>query len=319
MPATTDRAADDGERAVAADESEALAASAGRARQLDRDLAATLDRPHGTSEVGAAYVAALARRRPLRRDQELALVRAAQAGDASARAALLEAFLPQIAALARRYSASPRIERLELVQEGAVGLLQALERYDPDRKIPFWAYARWYVRRNMQRLVAELGSPVTLSDHALRRLSRIRDAHDRLVERHHREPSTSELAEASGVPRDEVARLLVATRAPQPAQDTVTLDDGTSVSYEAVVDELAEGEYERVLDAVEAEELASLLSSLSDRERTILRWRYGLDGEELSAQEIAERLGLSTRRVQEIERQARAKLAAAARAQGARS
>ena len=69
-----------------------------------------------------------------------------------------------------------------------------------------------------------------------------------------------------------------------------------------------------MLDAVEAEELASLLSLLSDRERTVLRWRYGLDGEELQPQDIARRLGLSTRRVQEIERRARAKLAAAERA-----
>src|SRR5207244_409923 len=63
-------------------------------------------------------------------------------------------------------------------------------------------------------------------------------------------------------------------------QTAVPVDPDTGVAYEPVVDEPAEGEYERVLDAVEAEELASLLSSLSDRERTVLRWRYGLDGEE---------------------------------------
>jgi RNA polymerase sigma factor (sigma-70 family) len=80
---------------------------------------------------------------------------------------------------------------------------------------------------------------------------------------------------------------------------------------------MADGDYDRVLDQVEAQELVSLLSGLSERERMILRARYGLDGElEQSPQEIAQRLGLSTARVREIERRARAKLAAAAAREG---
>jgi RNA polymerase sigma factor (sigma-70 family) len=310
-----------GEDVLAPGESEELAEAAGRGRTADRALATAVGQEHRTLELGPSYVAALARRQPqLRPEQELELVLAAKAGDEQARAKLVEVYLPRILAQARHYRASPAIDRLELLQEGVVGLLEALARYEPERGIPFWAYARWYVRRNMQRLVAELGSAVVLSDHALRQLSAIRDAGDRFVAEHHRDPAPSELAEMTGLSREDVARLLLATRPPAAAQQTVTFEDGSTVSYEAIADELAEGEYERVLDAVEAEELASLLSTLSERERTILRWRYGLEGEELDAEEIARRLGLSTRRVREIERQARAKLAAAAtRAQGARS
>jgi len=88
--------------------------------------------------------------------------------------------MPRIAAMARHYRISPNVERVEVLQEGVAGLLRALERYDPDRGIPFWAYARWWVRQSMQRLVAELTRPSVLSDHALRQLSRIRDAYHKI-------------------------------------------------------------------------------------------------------------------------------------------
>ena len=94
--------------------------------------------------------------------------------------ALLEAYMPRIAAMARHYRISPNVERVEVLQEGVAGLLRALEGYDPDRGIPFWAYARWWVRQSMQRLVAELTRPSVLSDHAPRQLSRIRDAYHKI-------------------------------------------------------------------------------------------------------------------------------------------
>ena len=124
------------ERVLSLGESEALAASARRARQLDRELATALERSHRTGEVAPASIAALGRRPPLRRDQELALVRAAKAGDAQARAALVEAFLPEIVAEAHHYRSSSTLDRLELVQEGAVGLLQALASLDGEELEP---------------------------------------------------------------------------------------------------------------------------------------------------------------------------------------
>jgi RNA polymerase sigma factor (sigma-70 family) len=280
-------------------------------------VSSALDRPRPAREATSRYLDGLERRPELRDERERELVLKAKHGDPRAVAELVDAFMPRIAAVARHYRGSPMIERSDLIQDGVVGLLQALARYDPDRGVPFWPFARWYVRRNMQRLVAELSGPVVLSDHALRQLSRLRDAHRELVEEHHREPTYRELAERTGLSTDQVAHLLLADRTPRSAQEAVEMEDGGTVVVERIADELAEGDYERVLDHVEAEELASFLSALSERERTILRWRYGLDGEELSPQEIAARLGLSTSRVREIERHAREKLAAAARAAGA--
>jgi RNA polymerase sigma factor (sigma-70 family) len=98
---------------------------------------------------------------------ERRLVDAAQAGDRRAREELVEAFLPLIAGVARVYRGSRTITRLELMQEGVVGLLRALERYDPQLGVPFWGYAAWWVRQAMQQLIAELTRPLVLSDRAL--------------------------------------------------------------------------------------------------------------------------------------------------------
>jgi RNA polymerase sigma factor (sigma-70 family) len=271
---------------VERDESEALAESAVQSRKADHGLATALGMPPPAHDVGADYLDELGRRRAPEGEEERELVRRAQGGDARARAQLVEAYLPRISAVARHYRTSTT-DRVELVQEGMVGLLEALEHYDPERHLPFWPYA-------------------------LRRLSRIRDAHDRAVEQTHREPTVGELAERTGMDKDEVAHLLAADRPPRPIQETRELDDGGTIVVDHAVDHLAEGEYERVLDVIEGQQLLGLLSRLSERERTVLRMHHGLDGEELSHREIAERLGISTSRVRKIERRARAKLAAAA-------
>ena len=228
--------------------------------------------------------------------------------------AVVEAYLPRIAALSRRYRGAAHVERLELVQEGVAGLLQALERYDPARGTPFWAYARPTVQRAMQRLVAELGDAAVLSDHALRRLSRLKSAEDELMREHRRLPTRREIVERSGVDRDEAERLLAETSPPRSFQEPITAEDGGVIGSlgDLVDDPRAEDAYDRVLDVMEAHELMPLLSVLSPRERSILRARYGLDGEEQSIRQIAERLGLSTSRVRDIERRALRKLRRAA-------
>jgi DNA-directed RNA polymerase sigma subunit (sigma70/sigma32) len=124
-------------------------------------------------------------REPLPPSVEHDLIAAAATGDAAARLELLEAYEPVIAAIARRYSRNPGVSRDELMQEGAVGLLRALERYDLRRGTAFWAYASWWVRQAMQEIVSELSGTVVLSDRALRGFGRLLDARERDVLRAH--------------------------------------------------------------------------------------------------------------------------------------
>jgi len=293
---------------------EQVQADASRNRLLDRDLARELGRPDpAASPVGEGYLRRLAERPPLPAVAERELVARARAGDRQARAQLVEAFLPLVATVARTYRSSEAVHRTELLQEGVVGLLRALERYDPDRGVPFWGYASWWVRQAMQQLIAELTGPTVLSDRALRHLARLKDAHRDAVRERGREPGRDELAVRSGLSLDQVDDLLAVDRPPRSLEEPVAGDAGTIGTFgELVVDPLAEEEYERVLNAIESRELLGLLSGLADRERAILRARYGLDGEEKSLREIAAELGVSAERVRQLERRALGKLAAAA-------
>jgi RNA polymerase sigma factor (sigma-70 family) len=296
------------------EESEALGVEARQTRLQDRALSGRLGGPAPHGRVASSrYLQELGRRPRLPELLERKLVADAKGGDRRARAQLVEAFLPAIAAVARVYRGRGQIERAELMQEGVVGLLRALERYDPDRGVPFWGYAAWWVRQAMQQLVAELSRPVVLSDHALRQLAQLREVHAGHLRRYGREPTAQELAAASGLDRDDVDNLLATER---PARSLEAPagggDEGVGSFGELIRDPLAEDEYERVVAQVAAEALRGLLSGLSERERRILSAHYGLDGPEQSLREIATPLGLSAERVRQLERRAVGKLRAGA-------
>ena len=104
------------------------------------------------------------------------LVVPAQRNEAGAREELVKAYMPLVGAVARDFRHARAVDRAELMQQGVVGLLRGLERYDASLGTPFWAYASWWVRQAMQRQVAERRGPVVLSDRALRQLARVRDA-----------------------------------------------------------------------------------------------------------------------------------------------
>jgi RNA polymerase sigma factor (sigma-70 family) len=279
---------------------------------LDPKLAEQLEEPRpDLAPVTTGYLRELDRRPRLPRSLERELIEAAQARDSEARAELIEAFLPLIASVARTYRSPARIERLERVQEGVVGLLRALERYE-SAACRSGAMAAWWVRQVMQQLVAELTRPVVLSDRALRQLTRIKDVHRSYLRKQGREPSYDELAAATDLNVEQVINLISSDQQPRALEEPVPGEDGFLGTFgELLADPLAEDEYERALSEIEIAQLRSLLSGLSERERLILRARYGLDGPEQTLGQIAERLGLSAERVRQIEQRALGKLRAA--------
>jgi RNA polymerase sigma factor (sigma-70 family) len=288
-----------------------LRAEVWRGQALDCELARDLGRAEPERRAGAGdYVERLVRRPVLPAAAERELVARALTGDLGARAQLVEAFMPLVSSVARTYR-SGRVQRVELLQEGVVGLLRALEGFDLEQGTPFWAYAAWWVRQAMQQLVSELTQPVVLSDRALRHLARVKDAHRDALRHAGREPTSSELAERTGLSADQVDDLLAVERSPRSLQEPVSGDEGAIGTFgELLVDPLAEDAYEQVLSAIEVEELHTMLAGLSERERDVLRARYGLAGPEQSLREVGARLGLSGERVRQIERRALAKLGA---------
>jgi RNA polymerase sigma factor (sigma-70 family) len=266
------------------------------------------------SRVLDSYMDELGARPELDEADERALVARAQAGDERAREELVERFLPRIAAAARAYRAGGAVQREQLLQEGVLGVLRALERYDPGRGVPFWGYAAWWVRQAMQQLVAELTRPLVLSDRALRHLARVKDAHAAAVRETGREPSRQALAERTGLTPAQVDDLLAVERLPRSLDAPAPGTDAVGAFGELLVDPVAEDEYERVLDTLRARQLVALLATLSDREREILRAHQGVDGSPESLRNIGARLGLSAERVRQLEQRALGKLAAAVNA-----
>jgi RNA polymerase primary sigma factor len=299
---------------ITARESEAIERESRAARVLDQQLAGDLRRDGLTTATSSgAYLRGLGERPRLPIAVERRLVEMAKAGDRRAREQLVEAFLPLIAGVARVYRSSAAFTRTELMQEGVVGLLRALDRYDPALEVPFWGYATWWVRQAMQQLIAELTRPMVLSDRALRHLAQLKRAHAEFLQQHGREPTGPELAAATGLTGAQVDDLLALERAPRSIEEPITGADGElGVFGELLVDPLAHDAYEQLLDHSEIEQVRALLGSLGDRERTILRARYGLDGPEQSLREVGERIGLSGERVRQIENRALGKLRSAA-------
>ena len=242
------------------------------------------------------------------------MVRATEAGDKVACRQLVEAFLPAIGAIARTYTTRAGVERSELMQEGVVGLLRAVARYEPGLNTPFWAYASWWVRQAMQKLVAEMARPVVLSDRALRGLALINSARRDHVRDHGSEPTSAELASATGFTRTQLDSLRAIELTARGLEEHLSADDGTTATLgQTIADPQAEQEYERVLDGIEMHEVRDLAAVLDERERTVLSNHYGLGRIPQTLSQIGDGLGLSAERVRQIEAAALKKLRDAAR------
>jgi RNA polymerase primary sigma factor len=235
-------------------------------------------------------------------DQERDLVVASQHGDDGARGRLVEAFTPAIDGVSRRYRRTPGVDHEELMQEGVVGLLRAAGRYDPRMGNPFWPYATWWVRESMQQLVSEMSRPIVLSDRALRHLAQIKRARGAHVQAIGSEPTSDELANATGLDPRQVDDLLTVETRPRGLEEEVGSDDGSRMALgELVEDPGAEAEYGRVAARMEFAAVRGLIADLEPRERGVVQAHYGLGRQSETLRQIGDRLDLSVERVRQIE------------------
>jgi RNA polymerase sigma factor (sigma-70 family) len=245
-------------------------------------------------------------------DEADALARRAQAGDSAAREELIRRLLPLVHSTARRYQ-TEGLEQADLLQEGIVGLLRALQRFDPERGVPFAAFATWWIRQSLQEARSDFMRPTRLPPKALRQLSQLKSEHQRIYQGERRSAKIGELADRTNIELAQAEALLGADARPRSLDEPLENTEGELGTLgDLLEDPLSAEAYEDVVDAVAGEQLRALLSRLTEREREVVQARFGFDVPSEKLSEVGERLGVSAERIRQIEERALAKLRHAA-------
>jgi len=228
------------------------------------------------------------------------------AGD-QARAQLINSNLRLVVSIARRYQGHG-LGLLDLIQEGSLGLMRAVDKFDPTRGLKFSTYATYWIRQSVGRAIADQGRTVRLPVHLGERLSRLARVRQQLAQNLNREPTPEEVASELGLTPDQVTRAEQAALTPASLDEAHT-DDGTGSLAEIIADPLQPSPLDEVSHGLLRDDLSEALSHLTSRERNILRLRYGLDGETaLTLEQIGQRLSLTRERVRQLEGEALKKL-----------
>jgi len=239
--------------------------------------------------------------------EEIELAARIRNGDKKAREQMIKANLRLVVKIAHDYEGLG-LPLLDLINEGNIGLMKAVERFDPSKGGKLSTYGAWWIKQSIKRALANQSKTIRLPVHLVDKISKMRRTAMRLQEEFGREPTDEELGEELGITASRVAQLRTAAIRPA-SLDAPIGDDDSNDFAEIVQDENAETPYEQLEEKTVTKMLNEMVQTLDPREAMILRYRFGLDGgSERTLEEVGEKFGVTRERIRQIQNIALKKL-----------
>lgn len=257
-----------------------------------------------TPELLAKYLAHIGQGNLLTHGEEIDLSEKAKDGDSKARQRLIEKNLRLVVSVAKKYRGYG-LPFEDLIQEGNIGLMKAVEKFDPARGFRFSTYATWWIRQAVQRAVADKGRTIRVPVHMTEKIRKVSRAYNEIALEREQEPSEEEVAERLGWNLEEVRLTMSAMPDATSLDQPVSTDETSSQLGDFIEDEKVSDTPNTVMKELETVQLKEAIERLPERARYVLVRRYGLDDRDpATLAELGDELDISRERVRQLQREA---------------